>query len=186
MFSQERPWLVYTCGAMGAGKGHAMSWLSEHGLFKLENVVHIDPDHFKNVRPDHRSQPTINHCSQPTINHCSQPTINHWSQPNIKPWSQSPTAAVTPQSITAASSPPLPVPLLLSLHNQSLLPVRHRSQYHCCQSAALSAHSQSRSVVLMVRRRLCLSGEDTSRLTTPTKLSKPARCVTRRVACCRN
>lgn len=45
---------VYTCGAMGAGKGHAMSWLSEHGLFSLEKVVHIDPDHFKTVMPEWR------------------------------------------------------------------------------------------------------------------------------------
>ena len=36
---QRRPWVVFTCGPMGAGKGHALSWLSEHGFFPLENIV---------------------------------------------------------------------------------------------------------------------------------------------------
>ena len=41
---QKRPWLVFTCGPTGAGKGYVMSWLSKCGIFPLENVVHIDSD----------------------------------------------------------------------------------------------------------------------------------------------
>ena len=44
---QVQPWIVYTCGPMGAGKGYTLSWMSRHGFFPLENIVHIDPDHFK-------------------------------------------------------------------------------------------------------------------------------------------
>lgn len=49
---QERPWLIYTCGAMGAGKGHVMEWMSRNGVFPLEDIIHIDPDHFKLVMPE--------------------------------------------------------------------------------------------------------------------------------------
>ncbi|KAL1507417.1 hypothetical protein AB1Y20_008258 [Prymnesium parvum] len=46
------PWIVYTCGPMGAGKGYALSWMSKHGYFPLEDIVHIDPDHFKKLMPE--------------------------------------------------------------------------------------------------------------------------------------
>jgi len=46
---QIQPWIVYTCGPMGAGKGYALSWMSTMGSFPLENIVHIDPDYFKMV-----------------------------------------------------------------------------------------------------------------------------------------
>ena len=46
---QVRPWVVYTCGPMGAGKGYTLRWMSQHGFFPLENIVHIDPDYFKSV-----------------------------------------------------------------------------------------------------------------------------------------
>lgn len=49
---QSSPWLVYTCGAMGAGKGYVLHWLSEHAYFPLEDIVHIDPDGFKNMMPE--------------------------------------------------------------------------------------------------------------------------------------
>ena len=49
---QPEPWLVFTCGAMGAGKGYALGWMSSEGIFPLENIVHIDPDHFKRVMPE--------------------------------------------------------------------------------------------------------------------------------------
>eukprot|EP00301_Raphidiophrys_heterophryoidea_P026915 c9389_g1_i1.p1 GENE.c9389_g1_i1~~c9389_g1_i1.p1 ORF type:complete len:802 (-),score=185.80 c9389_g1_i1:32-2437(-) len=49
---QPHPWVVYTCGPMGAGKGYALSWMSSHKYFPLENIVHIDPDHFKMVMPE--------------------------------------------------------------------------------------------------------------------------------------
>ena len=49
---QPKPWLVFTCGAMGAGKGYALGWMSREGYFPLEQIVHIDPDHFKQVMPE--------------------------------------------------------------------------------------------------------------------------------------
>eukprot|EP00658_Telonema_sp_P-2_P050202 TRINITY_DN3824_c0_g1_i3.p1 TRINITY_DN3824_c0_g1~~TRINITY_DN3824_c0_g1_i3.p1 ORF type:complete len:803 (-),score=152.20 TRINITY_DN3824_c0_g1_i3:26-2434(-) len=50
--AQPQPWVVFTCGAMGAGKGYAMSWMSRHGVFPLEQIVHIDPDYFKHTMPE--------------------------------------------------------------------------------------------------------------------------------------
>jgi len=49
---QPLPRLVFTCGAMGVGKGFALGWMSSEGIFPLENIVHIDPDHFKEVMPE--------------------------------------------------------------------------------------------------------------------------------------
>jgi hypothetical protein len=46
------PWLVLTCGAMGAGKGYCLRWLSRTGVFPLDRVVKIDPDHFKSAMPE--------------------------------------------------------------------------------------------------------------------------------------
>ena len=40
---------MYTCGAMGAGKGYTLEWMSSHGFFPLESIVHVDPDYFKAV-----------------------------------------------------------------------------------------------------------------------------------------
>lgn len=50
--AQSAPWLVYTCGAMGAGKGYVLHWLSEQGHFPLEDIVHVDPDLFKSMMPE--------------------------------------------------------------------------------------------------------------------------------------
>lgn len=74
--AQARPWVVYTCGPMGVGKGHVylfsffyfvllfyfglihlflfqvLSWLSKQGLFPLEYIVHVDPDFFKSIMPE--------------------------------------------------------------------------------------------------------------------------------------
>ena len=44
--------VVWHTGAMGSGKGHAVQWLSTHGIFPLENLCRIDPDHFKSVMPE--------------------------------------------------------------------------------------------------------------------------------------
>jgi len=49
---QANPWVVYTCGPMGAGKGYVLSWMSKNGYFPLEDIVHIDPDHFKRLMPE--------------------------------------------------------------------------------------------------------------------------------------
>uniref|UniRef100_A0A7S2PK64 Zeta toxin domain-containing protein n=1 Tax=Zooxanthella nutricula TaxID=1333877 RepID=A0A7S2PK64_9DINO len=49
---QAAPWLVYTCGPMGVGKGFALNWMSKKGIFPLENIVHVDPDAFKLMMPE--------------------------------------------------------------------------------------------------------------------------------------
>lgn len=46
------PWIIFTCGPMGAGKGFAISWMSTNGYLPKEGVVHIDPDHFKQRMPE--------------------------------------------------------------------------------------------------------------------------------------
>jgi len=50
--AQDNPWLVFTCGAMGSGKGYVMGWLSQHSEFPLEDLVHIDPDQYKSMMPE--------------------------------------------------------------------------------------------------------------------------------------
>jgi len=47
-----KPWLVYTCGGYGAGKGYVVSWMSDHTIFHLSDIVCIDPDHFKEAMPE--------------------------------------------------------------------------------------------------------------------------------------
>lgn len=55
---QGSPWVVYTCGPMGAGKGFVLSWMSRNGYFPLEDIVCIDPDHFKTMMPEWRHYTT--------------------------------------------------------------------------------------------------------------------------------
>ena len=49
---EQHPWIVFTAGAMGAGKSRTMTWLSESGIFPLSEVVTIDPDLFKTALPE--------------------------------------------------------------------------------------------------------------------------------------
>jgi len=49
---EKSPWIVYTCGAMGAGKGYVMRWLLAHGYLPLKKLVQIDPDYFKTLMPE--------------------------------------------------------------------------------------------------------------------------------------
>jgi len=50
--TQEKPWIVFTAGAMGAGKSHVINWMSERGIFPLSNIVQLDPDVFKVALPE--------------------------------------------------------------------------------------------------------------------------------------
>ena len=49
---QAHPWIVFTAGAMGAGKSRTIEWLSERGIFPLDNIVQIDPDKIKTSLPE--------------------------------------------------------------------------------------------------------------------------------------
>jgi len=48
----EHPWIIFTAGAMGAGKGHTIKWMGEQGLFPIDEFVHIDPDVFRARLPE--------------------------------------------------------------------------------------------------------------------------------------
>ena len=48
----KHPWLVLTCGAMGAGKGWVMNWMSQNEILPLRRIVHVDPDRFKQLMPE--------------------------------------------------------------------------------------------------------------------------------------
>lgn len=57
---QHRPWVVFTCGAMGSGKGRTMSWLSRHDILPMEHIVYIDPDHVKTLMPEWKGYTQFN------------------------------------------------------------------------------------------------------------------------------
>jgi len=48
----DRPWLVFTCGPMGVGKGWVLGWMSANSILPLEHVSKIDPDAFKLRMPE--------------------------------------------------------------------------------------------------------------------------------------
>jgi predicted ABC-type ATPase len=48
--AEDHPWVVFTAGAMGAGKTHVMDWLCERGVLPL--MVPIDADLFKAALPE--------------------------------------------------------------------------------------------------------------------------------------
>ena len=45
------PWIVFTAGAMGVGKSHALLSLHAEGLFPLDTFQAIDPDKLKGELP---------------------------------------------------------------------------------------------------------------------------------------
>lgn len=46
------PWIVFTAGAMGAGKTHTIKHLATKGLFPLESFVAVDPDEIRRHLPE--------------------------------------------------------------------------------------------------------------------------------------
>jgi hypothetical protein len=49
---EKRPWIVFTAGAMGVGKGYVISNLNNAGLFPLDSFLKIDPDLLKQELPE--------------------------------------------------------------------------------------------------------------------------------------
>jgi Zeta toxin len=47
------PWIVFTAGAMGAGKSHTMSVLVLKGRFPLTAFVCVDPDEIRRILPEY-------------------------------------------------------------------------------------------------------------------------------------
>lgn len=48
----EHPWLVFTAGAMGAGKSYTIDKLVEKGRFPLSAFVRVDPDEIRRQMPE--------------------------------------------------------------------------------------------------------------------------------------
>ena len=48
----SKPWIVFTAGAMGVGKGYVLSSLQQSDLFPLDKFLIIDPDMLKNELPE--------------------------------------------------------------------------------------------------------------------------------------
>lgn len=46
------PWVVFTAGAMGAGKGYVVRWMHENGYLPLEHFVTVDPDQIRTMLPE--------------------------------------------------------------------------------------------------------------------------------------
>lgn len=47
-----QPWLVFTAGCMGAGKGHTIKWLADKELFPLKAFVQVDADALRELLPE--------------------------------------------------------------------------------------------------------------------------------------
>ena len=63
------PWLVYTAGAMGAGKSHTLRFLHAQGLFPLDRFIWVDPDAIKGLLPDMRGYLAHNRSQAGTLTH---------------------------------------------------------------------------------------------------------------------
>lgn len=48
----RNPWIIFTGGAMGAGKGYTMNWMRNRNIIPIANLRHIDPDVFKRRLPE--------------------------------------------------------------------------------------------------------------------------------------
>mmetsp|Transcript_77730 Transcript_77730/g.222801 ORF Transcript_77730/g.222801 Transcript_77730/m.222801 type:complete len:406 (+) Transcript_77730:37-1254(+) len=46
------PWVIFTAGAMGAGKGYVARWMKEQGYFPLDSFVVVDPDQIRQMLPE--------------------------------------------------------------------------------------------------------------------------------------
>lgn len=54
------PWLVFTAGCMGAGKGFTMKWLDDLGLFPLKAFVKVDADSLREMLPETKKYIELN------------------------------------------------------------------------------------------------------------------------------
>jgi len=75
-----KPWLVYTCGPMGAGKGWVMNWMSQRDIFPLRRVVHVDPDRFKRLMPEWPAYVQLNEKNAGTLCHTESGTMAELAQ----------------------------------------------------------------------------------------------------------
>jgi hypothetical protein len=57
---QTHPWIIFTGGAMGSGKGYCMNWLIKKGVIPLRGLRHVDPDVFKRSLPEWKGYVKLN------------------------------------------------------------------------------------------------------------------------------
>ncbi|KAJ9456550.1 hypothetical protein DIPPA_22762 [Diplonema papillatum] len=50
--SEENPWLVFSAGAMGAGKTRTLHWMAQQGHFPLNDFTFLDHDAIKYLLPE--------------------------------------------------------------------------------------------------------------------------------------
>ena len=72
-----KPWLVFTAGPMGAGKGRTMQWLAKHGLFPLSAFVRVDPDTLRAMLPEIAS---YQHIAPATAGYLTQKEVGYMSE----------------------------------------------------------------------------------------------------------
>jgi len=51
-FSELLPWVVFTAGAMGAGKGYVVRWMDKNGYLPIDQFVVVDPDQIRQMLPE--------------------------------------------------------------------------------------------------------------------------------------
>lgn len=51
----SKPWLIFTAGAMGAGKSHTIKVLHRKGRFPLQSFLTVDPDQIRHRLPEFQS-----------------------------------------------------------------------------------------------------------------------------------
>jgi hypothetical protein len=56
--SRLLPWVVFTAGAMGAGKGFVVRWMDQKGYLPLKEFVVVDPDQVRQMLPEWESYVT--------------------------------------------------------------------------------------------------------------------------------
>jgi hypothetical protein len=61
--------VVFTAGAMGAGKSHAMKWLAQREYFPLESFVMVDPDQIRYKLPEMAGYLANNQLTAGTLTH---------------------------------------------------------------------------------------------------------------------
>lgn len=51
-YSNGRPYIIFTAGAMGAGKSHVIKWMRRSGRLAVDQCICIDPDSFRVRLPE--------------------------------------------------------------------------------------------------------------------------------------
>jgi hypothetical protein len=74
------PLIVYTGGAMGAGKGYTMAWMSRNGIVSVPNLRHIDPDVFRRRLPEWKYYVKLNQATAGSLTHLESSMIAEIAQ----------------------------------------------------------------------------------------------------------